>query len=67
MRYFQRCFYLQDGRIFIQHGPNGPSSSIYLGTSPVLTPKTSSEVSCNRSPSGGGYVQLRLLAPSIFI
>ena len=32
-------------------------------TSPVLTgPETSSEVSCNGSPSGGGYVQPRLLA-----
>jgi len=34
-------------------------------TSPVLTgPETSSEVSCNGSPSGGGYVQPRLLAVS---
>jgi hypothetical protein len=32
-------------------------------TSPVLTgPETSSEISCNGSPSGGSYVQLRLLA-----
>jgi hypothetical protein len=36
-------------------------------TSPVLTgPETSSEVSCNGSPSGGGYLQLRLLVHHLY-